>query len=215
MAVAVRRDFDAGDLFDLMAGLMFRRGIEVLSAAPAARRRFWSDADKLRIVEENFPGRRRAVWCVALFVDDMAAAVSARRAWRRDFRRVHSVDALARDARLHAGDLSDGAGRSSDDRLEIVLRAERRLGAEGFGPASTRAGATMIAFAGGGRVWTAGGVADMRRGVNTLAPQVQQGLGRGPHAGEIFRFRGRRGDLVKPLCRDGVGISFSTRDRVP
>jgi hypothetical protein len=62
----------------------------------------------------------------------------------------------------------------------------------------------MIAFPAGVRVWIAGGVTDMRRGMNTLALQVQQGLGRDPHAGEIFCFRGRRGDLVKLLWHDGV-----------
>lgn len=54
----------------------------------------------------------------------------------------------------------------------------------------------MIAFPAGAKVWIAGGVTDMRRGMNTLALQVQEGLGRDPHAGEIFCFRGRRGDLV-------------------
>jgi transposase len=66
----------------------------------------------------------------------------------------------------------------------------------------------MIAFPAGVKVWIAGGVTDMRRGMNTLALQVQQGLGRDPHAGEIFCFRGRRGDLVKILWHDGVGTSL-------
>ena len=57
----------------------------------------------------------------------------------------------------------------------------------------------MIAFPAGTKVWIAGGVTDMRRGMNTLALTVQQGLGRDPHAGEIFCFRGRKGDLVKLL----------------
>lgn len=48
----------------------------------------------------------------------------------------------------------------------------------------------------------------MRRGMNTLALSVQQGLGRDPHAGEIFCFRGRKGDLVKLLWHDGVGMSL-------
>ena len=43
------------------------------------------------------------------------------------------------------------------------------------------------------RVWLATEVTDMRRGMNTLALQVQQDLGRGPHAGDLFVFRGRRG----------------------
>lgn len=54
----------------------------------------------------------------------------------------------------------------------------------------------MIAFPAGTKVWIAGGVTDMRRGMNTLALTVQQGLGRDPHAGEIFCFRGRKGDRV-------------------
>jgi len=66
----------------------------------------------------------------------------------------------------------------------------------------------MIAFPAGVTVWIAGGVTDMRKGMNTLALQVQQGLGRDPNAGEIFCFRGRRGDLVKILWHDGVGTSL-------
>ena len=66
----------------------------------------------------------------------------------------------------------------------------------------------MIAFPAGVKVWIAGGVTDMRRGMRTLALQVQEGLGRDPHAGEIFCFRGRRGDLVKILWHDGVGVSL-------
>jgi transposase len=66
----------------------------------------------------------------------------------------------------------------------------------------------MIAFPAGVKVWIAGGVTDMRCGMNSLALKVQQGLGRDPHAGEIFCFRGRRGDLVKLLWHDGVGMSL-------
>ncbi len=66
----------------------------------------------------------------------------------------------------------------------------------------------MIPVPGGVRVWLASGVTDMRRGMNTLALQVQGGLGRDPHAGDLYVFRGRRGDLVKILWHDGVGISL-------
>ena len=69
----------------------------------------------------------------------------------------------------------------------------------------------MIAFPAGTKVWIAGGVTDMRRGMNTLALAVQQGLGRDPHGGEIFCFRGRKGDLVKLLWHDGVGMSLYTK----
>ncbi|WP_206078575.1 IS66 family insertion sequence element accessory protein TnpB [Poseidonocella sp. HB161398] len=37
---------------------------------------------------------------------------------------------------------------------------------------------------------------------------MQQGLGRDPHGGEIFCFRGRKGDLVKLIWHDGVGMSL-------
>ncbi len=66
----------------------------------------------------------------------------------------------------------------------------------------------MIPVPASTKVWLAAGVTDMRKGMNTLALQVQQGLGRDPYAGEIFCFRGRRGDLVKILWHDGVGTSL-------
>ena len=49
---------------------------------------------------------------------------------------------------------------------------------------------------------------DMRRGMNGLALQVQEGLGRDPHAGDLFVFRGRRGDLIKIIWHDGLGMSL-------
>jgi transposase len=55
----------------------------------------------------------------------------------------------------------------------------------------------------GVRVWLAVGHTDMRRGMNSLAIQVQQGLKRDPHAGDLYVFRGKRGHLVKILWHDG------------
>jgi transposase len=66
----------------------------------------------------------------------------------------------------------------------------------------------MIPLPPGCRIWLATGVTDMRRGMNSLALQVQEGLGRDPHAGDLFVFRGRRGDLVKILWHDGLGFSL-------
>ena len=43
------------------------------------------------------------------------------------------------------------------------------------------------------RIWIATGCTDMRRGMYGLALQVQQGLKRDPHAGDLYIFRGRRG----------------------
>ena len=69
----------------------------------------------------------------------------------------------------------------------------------------------MIAFPPGARVWLAGGVTDMRKGMNGLTLLVQEGLSRDPHAGDLFVFRGRRGHMVKILWHDGVGLSLSAK----
>jgi transposase len=44
--------------------------------------------------------------------------------------------------------------------------------------------------------------------MNGLALQVQQSLQRDPHAGDLYVFRGKRGDLIKILWHDGIGISL-------
>jgi transposase len=66
----------------------------------------------------------------------------------------------------------------------------------------------MIPVPSGVRVWLAAGHTDMRRGMNGLALQVQQVLGRDPHAGDLYVFRGRRGDLIKVVWHDGLGMSL-------
>ena len=66
----------------------------------------------------------------------------------------------------------------------------------------------MIPVPSGVRIWLATGHTDMRRGMHGLALQVQQSLTRDPHAGDLYVFRGRRGDLVKVLWHDGVGLSL-------
>ena len=66
----------------------------------------------------------------------------------------------------------------------------------------------MIIPPAGMHVWLAAGVTDMRRGMNSLALQVQQALRRDPHAGDLYVFRGKRGDLLKILWHDGVGMSL-------
>ncbi len=58
------------------------------------------------------------------------------------------------------------------------------------------------------RVWLAVGRTDMRRGMNGLALQVQESLGRDPFVGDLFVFRGARGDLIKILWHDGLGLSL-------
>jgi len=66
----------------------------------------------------------------------------------------------------------------------------------------------MIVPPTGVRVWLANGHTDMRRGMNGLSLLVQEGLKRDPHAGDLYLFRGRRGDLVKCLWHDGLGLSL-------
>jgi transposase len=66
----------------------------------------------------------------------------------------------------------------------------------------------MIPIPSGVRVWIATGHTDMRRGMQSLALTVQESLKRDPHAGDLYIFRGRRGDLVKILWHDGLGMSL-------
>ncbi len=66
----------------------------------------------------------------------------------------------------------------------------------------------MIPIPSGVRVWIATGHTDMRRGMQSVALAVQESLKRNPHAGDLYIFRGRRGDLVKILWHDGLGMSL-------
>lgn len=66
----------------------------------------------------------------------------------------------------------------------------------------------MIPVPGNVRVWLAVGRTDMRRGMNGLALQVQEALGRDPHAGDLFVFRGRSGSMIKIIWHDGLGMSL-------
>jgi transposase len=64
----------------------------------------------------------------------------------------------------------------------------------------------MIAPPPGVPVWLAAGVTDMRKGFDGLTALVEQQLGQDPFNGQLFVFRGRRGDLVKILSWDGQGL---------
>jgi len=64
----------------------------------------------------------------------------------------------------------------------------------------------MIAVPGGTRVWLAAGATDMRKGFDGLAALVQTQLTEDPFSGQLFVFRGRRGDRVKVLWWDGDGL---------
>lgn len=66
----------------------------------------------------------------------------------------------------------------------------------------------MIALPTGTRVWVAAGITDMRKGMDGLAAIVQTALGERPFSGDVFVFRGRRGDLVKLLWWSGDGMNL-------
>lgn len=114
-----------------MADLKFRPEIEVLSAADAPRRRHWSDADKIRIVEESFVGHRQ----VAATARRHGVSRSLLTVWRRQYRDGELGGETApafipltlspgTPAPATAPVVQSGA---SDVRLEIVLRNGRRL----------------------------------------------------------------------------------------
>jgi len=46
----------------------------------------------------------------------------------------------------------------------------------------------------------------MRKGFDGLAAAVQERLAQDPFCGQLFVFRGRRGDLLKVLWWDGQGL---------
>src|SRR5947209_20458792 len=116
-----------------------------------------------------------------------------------DHRRAEHRGRVA--AERDGGDRDRGAGRVS----RPGRRGCRRQGAAA---GARRAGAAMIPVPSGVRVWLAVGRTDMRRGMNGLALQVQQTLGRDPHAGDLYVFRGVRGDLIKIVWHDGIGMSL-------
>ena len=60
----------------------------------------------------------------------------------------------------------------------------------------------------GARVWIALGHMDMRKGMQGLAPLVQQGLKRNPRGGDLFVFRNRAGSLIKIIWHDGIRMSL-------
>ena len=58
----------------------------------------------------------------------------------------------------------------------------------------------------GTRIWIVAGVTDLRRGFMGLSALVQTALEQNPFGGQVFVFRGRRGDLIKLLWFDGDGL---------
>ena len=64
----------------------------------------------------------------------------------------------------------------------------------------------MISLPSPTKIWIAAGVTDLRRGFSGLSALVQTKLEQNPLSGQVFIFRGRRGDLVKLIWFDGDGL---------
>jgi transposase len=64
----------------------------------------------------------------------------------------------------------------------------------------------MIALPSHTQIWIAAGVTDLRRGFDGLSALIQTKLEKSPMSGQVFIFRGRRGDLVKLIWFDGDGL---------
>ncbi len=64
----------------------------------------------------------------------------------------------------------------------------------------------MIGLPAGTRIWIACGMTDLRNGFDGLAALVQTQLAEDPFSGQLFVFRGRRGDRLKVLWWDGDGM---------
>ena len=64
----------------------------------------------------------------------------------------------------------------------------------------------MISLSTSTRVWLVAGVTDMRCGFHGLAAKVQTALEDNPLGGNVFIFRGRRGDLVKVMWATEDGL---------
>ena len=64
----------------------------------------------------------------------------------------------------------------------------------------------MIGVPAGTRIWLVAGATDMRKGFDGLSALVQTALRDDPFSGQLFVFRGRRGDRVKVLWWDGQGL---------
>jgi len=68
----------------------------------------------------------------------------------------------------------------------------------------------MIGPPSGVRIWIVAGFTDLRRGFDGLCAQVQNELKESPFSGELYIFRGKRGDKIKILwySHDGLCLFY-------
>ena len=116
-----------------MAAPKFRSQVEVLSVVDKGRRRDWTDAEKVRIVEESLRGYRQCAATARRY--EISRALLTR--WRRDFRSGHltaegrpqfialqvAADVNAPVAKQPTAVPAEGG----DDRVEITLANGRKI----------------------------------------------------------------------------------------
>ena len=116
-----------------------------------------------------------------------------------------------------SAELCRGAGAARSDASERIAdhrgvragdRTHPRWRIAWVGVGRVAVDQAVIPVPSGVRIWIATGHTDMRKGMRSLALQIQQGFRRDPHAGDLYVFRGRRGDLCKILWHDGIGMSL-------
>src|ERR1019366_8433094 len=105
-------------------------------------------------------------------------------------RRAETPDRVGNDP---GGTPQGTSSNHRQHRCGIVARGDRVL-------------AGMIGLAAGTQIWIVAGVTDMRRGFMGLSGMVQTALEQSPFSGQVFVFRGKRGDLIKLLWWDGDGL---------
>ena len=156
--------------------------VQRLEVVNTGRRRRWSVAEKLRIVEESFQGHRQ-VSATACRHDISPSLLFS---WRKAFRRGRDEVIGFAPALIVPDEEAPLGAAAAVGRMEIVTVTGQRImvGADVdvLALARGRGGArgAMIPVPSGVRVWLATGVTDMRRGMNGLTLQVQEALGRDP-----------------------------------
>lgn len=69
----------------------------------------------------------------------------------------------------------------------------------------------MINLPTGSRIWLVAGVTDMRKSFQGLAAQVESQLKEAALSGQLFVFRGRRGNLLKVLWATNDGLCLLSK----
>jgi transposase len=102
---------------------------EVFPAGEFGRRRAWSDAEKIRIVEESYRGHRQGSVVARQYGISRALLTQWRRAWRKGLldcgRAAFSPVDITADPR--SGLRETPPVTSADERIEITLSNGRRL----------------------------------------------------------------------------------------